>query len=80
MEIEQIRIRDRLKVRGLKNRALVEILQNPKSGEFVVIMAKGIHREWGMFNFPDGMWRVTCSEEEVLDVVHNLLADKALTG
>jgi hypothetical protein len=60
MEIEEIRVRDRLKIRGLKNRGIVEILENPKTGDFVVIMGQSIRREWGIFNLPEGMWRAKC--------------------
>jgi len=80
MEIEEIRVRDRLKVRGHKHRAMIEVLQNSKTGDFVVIMAKGIHREMLMFNFPEGMWRAKCSQEEVLDVVKDFLLNKVLAS
>lgn len=80
MEIEEIRVRDRLKIRGLKNRGIVEILENPKTGDFVVIMGQSIRREWGIFNLPEGMWRAKCSREEVLDVVKDFLVKKVLAG
>ena len=78
MEIEEIRIRDRTRMRGLKNKGLIEISQNPKTGEFVLIMGKGIRRKWLFFNLPEGMWRARCSKEEVLDVVKDFLAEKIL--
>jgi hypothetical protein len=80
MEIEEIRVRDRLKIRGLKNRGIVEILENPKTGDFVVIMGQSIRREWGIFNLPEGMWRAKCSREEVSDVVKDFLVKKVLAG
>jgi hypothetical protein len=80
MEIEEIRVRDRLKIRGLKNKGIVEILENPKTGDFVVIMGQGIRREWGIFNLPEGMWRAKCSREEVLAVVKDFLVNKVLAG
>jgi len=80
MEIEEIRVRDRLKIRGLRNKGIVEILENPKTGDFVLIMGKGIRREWGIFNLPEGMWRAKCSREEVLDVVKDFLVNKVLAG
>lgn len=80
MEIEEIRVRDRLKTRGLKNRGIVEILENPKTGDFVLIVGKSIRREWGIFNLPEGMWRVKCSREEVLDAVKDFLVNKVLVG
>ena len=78
MEIEGIRVRDRTRMRGLKNKGLIEISQNPKTGEFVLIMGKGIRRKWLFFNLPEGMWRARCSKEEVLDVVKDFLAEKIL--
>ena len=44
MKIEEIRIRDRIRMRGLKNKGLIEISQDTKTGDFVLIMGKGIHR------------------------------------
>ena len=78
MEVEEIRVRDRLKTRGLKHRAMIEIMQNPKSGEFVVVMSKGLHKEMMMLNFPDAMWRAKCTREEIPGVVGNFLAEKVL--
>ncbi len=78
MELEEIRVRDRLKTRGLKHKAMIEIMQNPRSGEFVIVMATGIHKEWGVFNLPDGMWRAKCTREEIPGVVGNFLAEKVL--
>ena len=78
MEIEKIRIRDRTRMRGLRNKGLTEISQDPKTGDFVLIMNKGIRKKWLLFNFPEGMWRAKCSKEEVLDVVRDFLAEKIL--
>ena len=76
--MEEIRIRDRTRMRGLKNKGLIEISQDPKTGDFVLIMGKGIHKKWLLFNLPEGMWRARCSKEEVLDVVKNFLAERIL--
>jgi len=78
MKMEEIRVRDRIRMRGLKNKGLIEISQDTKTGDFVLIMSKGTHRRWLLFNFPDGMWRAKCPKEEVLDVVKNFLTDKIL--
>jgi len=78
MKMEEIRIRDRTRMRGLKNKGLIEISQDPKTGDFVLIMGKGIRKKWLLFNFPEGMWRARCSKEEVLDVVKNFLAERIL--
>jgi len=78
MKMEEIRIRDRTRMRGLKNKGLIEISQDPKTGDFVLIMGKGIRKKWLLFNLPEGMWRARCSKEEVLDVVKNFLAERIL--
>jgi hypothetical protein len=75
---EEIKVRDRMKIRGLRNKGIVEILQDPKTGDFVIIMGKGIHREMLMFNLPEGMWRARCSKEEVLGVVTDFITEKVL--
>jgi hypothetical protein len=78
MKIEEIKVRDRIGMRGLKNKGLVEISQDTKTGDFVLVMSKGVHKKWLIFNFPDGMWRAECSREEVLNVVKDFLTDKIL--
>ena len=78
MEIEEIRIRDRTRMRGLKNKGLIEISQDSTTGDYVLIMGKGIRKKWLLFNLPEGMWRARCSKEEVLDVVKDFLAEKVL--
>lgn len=78
MKIEEIRVRDRLRMRGLKNKGLVEISQDSKTGEFVLVMSKGSHRKWLLFNFPEGMWRVRCPGEQVPEAVNDFLTDKIL--
>jgi hypothetical protein len=78
MKIEEIRIRDRIRARGLKNKGLIEISQDIKTGDFVLIMGKGVHKKWLLFNFPEGMWRAECSREEVLNVVKDFLTEKIL--
>jgi len=78
MKMEEIRVRDRMRMRGLKNKGLIEISQDTKTGDFVLIMSKGTHRKWLFFNFPDGMWRASCPKEQVLDVVKDFLTEKIL--
>jgi len=78
MKMEEIRVRDRMRMRGLKNKGLIEISRNPKTGDFVLIMSNGTHRKWLLFNFPDGMWRTECSKEEVPDVVKDFVTEKIL--
>ena len=80
MEREKIGVWGRVCMRGLKNKGLIEISQDPKSGEYVLIVGKGIQRKWLAFNLPEEMWRVKCSKEEVLEVVNDLLTKKILAS
>lgn len=80
MEKERIGVWGRLKMKGLKNKGLVEISQDRKSGDYVLVMSKGIQRKWLMFNLPEEMWRVRCSKEEVPTLVENFLSEKILEG
>jgi hypothetical protein len=83
MEIEEIGVGARLGMRGLKNRGLMEISEDLKSGDFVLVIGKGIrekwYRKWLRINLPQGMWRVKCSKEEVSEAVNKFLSEKILT-
>ncbi len=78
MKIEEIRIRDRIRMRGLKNKGIIEISQDTKTSDFVLIISKGIHRRWLLFNFPEGMWRASRPKEQVLEAVKDFLTEKIL--
>lgn len=82
MEIEEIGVGARLGMWGLKNRGIVEISEDPKTGDFILVMGKGIrekwYRKWLRINLPEGMWRVKCKKEEVSEAVNKFLADKVL--
>ena len=80
MEKEKISVWDRVRMRGLKNKGLLEISQDTRSKDYVLIVSKGIQRKWLMFNLPEEMWRVRCSREEVLQVVENFLTEKIIAG
>ena len=78
MEKEKIGVWGRVRMMGLKNKGLIEISQDPKRGDFVVVMSKGIRRKCLLFNFPEEMWRVRCSKEEVSPVVNDFLNGKIM--
>ena len=80
MEREKIGVWGRVRMRGLKNKGLIEISQDPRSGKYVLIVGKGIQKKWLVFNLPQEMWRVRCSKEEVLEVVNDLLTKKILAS
>jgi len=83
MEIEEIGIVTRLGMRGLKNRGMVEVSEDTKSGDFILVIGKGIrdkwYRKWLRINIPEAMWRVKCSKNEVATAVNKFLSEKVLT-
>ena len=80
MEIEKIKMSRLMSaMRGLRNRGLIQISEDKKTGNFVVIVGKGIHRQWGVFNLPQGLWQITCKKEEVKEAVDKLLTEQILT-
>ena len=79
METEKLQMsRLMFAMKGLKNRGLMQISEDRKTGDFVIIVGKGIHRQWGVFNLPQGLWRITCKKEEVREAVDRVLAEKIL--
>jgi hypothetical protein len=79
MEIEKLQMnRLMFAMKGLRNKGLIQISEDKKSGDFVIIVGKGIHRQWGVFNLPQGLWRVTCKKGEVKEAVNRLLTEKIL--
>ena len=83
METEKIGVGSRLGIRGLRNRGLFEISEDPKSGDFVLIISKGIRdkwcRRWLKINLPQGMWRVKGSKGKVPEAVNKFLSEDILT-
>ncbi len=78
MEKEKIGVWGRVRMAGLKNKAFLEISEDPKRADYVLIMGVGIQRKWLLFNFPEEAWRVRCSKEEVLSVVNLFLNERIL--
>jgi hypothetical protein len=66
MEMEKTTVRAMMTRRGLKNRGMIEISQDTKTGEFVIVAARGIRKKWLLSNLPEAMWRGRGSKEEVL--------------
>lgn len=75
MELEETKVRSTLRRRGLRNKGMIEISQDRKTGEFVLVAARGIRRKWLMFNFPEAMWRGRGSKDEVLEESKRLLEE-----
>jgi len=65
-------------MRGLKNRGLMEFSEDPGTGDFVLVISRGIrekwYRKWLRINLPEKMWRVKCSKDEVSEAVNRFLA------
>ena len=82
MEIEEIGVGSRLRMRGVKNRGLMEVSEDPDTGAFVLVISRGIrekwYRKWLRINLPEKMWRVKCSKDEVSETVNRFLAEEVL--
>jgi len=80
MEIQNMKLTGLVStMKGLKNKGLIQISEDKKTGEFVIIVGKGIKREWGIFNLPQGLWRIRCNKDEVREAVDKILMEKILT-
>jgi hypothetical protein len=80
VEIEKIKMTKLIsKMKGQKNKGLIQISEDKKTGDYVIIVGKGIHREWGIFNLPQGLWQVRCSKEEVKEAVDKIIDEKILS-
>ena len=78
MEKEKIGVSSRIKMTGLKNKGLIEVSQDKKTGDYVLIVSKGIRKKGLIFNFPEEMWRIKCSKEEVPGVIQDFISEKIL--
>ena len=78
MEKEEIGVCARVRMRGLKNKGIIEISQDSKSGDYVLVVSKGIRKKCRLFNLPEKMWRVRCAKEDVSGVVQDFLNEKLL--
>ena len=80
MQLEETTVKALIWRRGLQNKGMIEISRNNKTGEVVMVAAKGIRRRWLLFNLPEAMWQGRGSKEEVLEASRRLLEDKILSG
>jgi hypothetical protein len=80
VEIEKIKLTQLIsRMKGQKNKGLIQISEDSKTGDYIVIVGKGIHKEWGIFNLPQGLWQVRCSKAEVKEAVDKILDEKILS-
>ena len=63
---------------GLRNTGMIDISQDPKTGESVLVALKGIRRKRLVFYWPEKMWRGHGSKEEVLQESKRLLEEMIL--
>ena len=80
MEVEEISLQQKLRMRGLVNKGMVEILQHPETGEFVVVIGKASHKRGLIFNLPAGLWRMKGSKAEVSQALKDFLDEMILVG
>lgn len=80
MDIQEMKLRGFMSAaRGLRKPSIITVARDNKTDNFVVMAGKEITRRWGIFNVPQGMWRVVCKKEEVKEAVDRLLTEKILT-
>ena len=80
MEMEKLEINPLAFAKGLKrNKGLIDISEDTEEKDrYIIIVGQSVHRQWGIFSLPKGMWRVTCKKDEVREVVDKLLTEKIL--
>ncbi len=79
MEIQEMKLRGFMSAaQDLRNQSMIMIARDKKTDSFVVIAGKEIKRKWGIFNVPQGMWKVVCKKEEVKEAVDKILNEKIL--
>lgn len=66
--------------RGLSNEGMIEISQDRKTEEFVLVAVEGIRKKWLVCYFPETMWRGRGSKEEVLEESKRLLEEMILAN
>jgi hypothetical protein len=80
MDIQDVKLRGFMSATtGLRNPSMIMVARDKNTDNFVVIAGKEIKRRWGIFNVPQGMWRVVCKKEEVKEAVDRLLTEKILS-
>ena len=77
MDIQEMKLRGFMSAyKGLTKPSMIMVARDKKTDDFVVIAGKEIKRSWGIFNVPQGMWKVVCKKEEVKEAVDRLLTEK----
>ena len=80
MEREKIGIWGRVKMMKLGNTGFIEISQDRKKEDYLLVMSKGIRRKYLVLNFPEEMLKVRCAKEEILLVINDFLNENFLAS
>jgi hypothetical protein len=79
MDIQEMKLRGFMSAaKGLRNPSMIMVARDKKTDDFVVIAGKEITRRWGIFNVPQGMWRIVCKKEEVKEAVDRLITERIM--
>ena len=77
MDVAEISIRDRLKMRKMHDLAVIEIMHEPGSDDYYRRMDIDIERK-AFTSMSWKMVRITCIREEIADVINRYLDDEIL--
>ena len=77
MDVEEIGIRDRFKMRKMHDLAVIEIMHEPDRDNYYIVMGIDIERK-AFTNMPRKMVRITCTWDEISDVINRYLDDEIL--
>ncbi len=78
MKLEETRVSSMMWRRRLENKGMIEISQDRKTKEFVLVAAKGIRRKWLLFSLPERMWTGRGAKKDVLEESKRLLDEVIL--
>lgn len=77
MDIEEIGIMDRLKMRKMQELALIEIMHDPGSDVYQLVIGIDIEKKM-MTSTPRKMVRVTCTRDEIPGMIQRYLDEEIL--
>lgn len=77
MEVEEIGIRDHLKMRKMQDLAVVEVMHDPDSDVYRLVMGIDIEKKL-LTSTPRKLVRVTCTRDEIPDVIQRYLDEEIL--
>jgi hypothetical protein len=72
MDGEEIGIRDRFKMRKMHDLAVIEIMHEPESDDYYIVLGIDIERK-AFTNMPRKLVRITCPRDEISVVINRYL-------